>query len=187
MEAVHTTEQLDTHAARPEGSIEGNIIAIYVSHGGVPKRQIAEAHVTIQGIVGDAHDDTRHHGGPARALCIFTLEQIQRLHSEGHPIAPGNAGENLTLAGIPLAMLVPGVQLELGAEVLAEITNYTSPCSKNARWFLNGDFSRMSQKLHPGESRVYARVLRTGILRPGDRARLLPARTTQPALWNEQA
>jgi len=33
---------------------------------------------------------------------------------------------------------------------------------------------RISQKLHPGESRVYARILREGVIRPGDKARLLP-------------
>jgi hypothetical protein len=36
---------------------------------------------------------------------------------------------------------------------------------------------RIAQKLHPGERRVYARILREGTMRPGDVARLLPPDT----------
>ncbi len=51
---------------------------------------------------------------------------------------------------------------------LLEIMSYTSPCKYNAQWFVGGDFSRISQKLHPGWSRVYARVLEAGVVRSGD-------------------
>jgi MOSC domain-containing protein YiiM len=36
--------------------------------------------------------------------------------------------------------------------------------------FSDRRFSRISQTHYPGSSRLYARVLREGILRPGDRA-----------------
>ena len=39
--------------------------------------------------------------------------------------------------------------------------------------FQGRDFSRISQKRHPGWSRVYARVLVEGHLRPGDPVRLV--------------
>jgi len=41
------------------------------------------------------------------------------------------------------------------------------------RAFKGGDFTRVSQKRHPGWSRVYARVLVPGRIRQGDPARLL--------------
>jgi MOSC domain-containing protein YiiM len=39
--------------------------------------------------------------------------------------------------------------------------------------FLGRDYSRVSQKRHPGDSRVYARVLREGSLTSGDPVQLL--------------
>ena len=41
--------------------------------------------------------------------------------------------------------------------------------------FKGGDFSRVSEKRHPGWSRVYARVLAAGAIRQGDPVRLLSA------------
>lgn len=153
--------------------VTGLIAQINSSRGGVPKLSTPEARVTELGLEGDLHDDIVGHGGPMRALCIFTLEEIERLQREGHPVYPGAAGENLTLSGIPLASLIPGTQITLGAEVVAEVTSYTSPCKTIRGAFRDGDFSRISQKTHPGESRVYARVLRTGVIRAGDVARVV--------------
>ena len=115
----------------------------------------------------------RNHGGPTAALCLYTLEQIQRLQVEGHPILPGSTGENITLEGIPQSALVPGARLSLGDAVLIEITGYTTPCKTIARSFSDGDVTRISKKLHPGESRVYARVLRGGAICPGQPVRML--------------
>lgn len=151
----------------------GRVHQLNISRGGVPKLLIAEARVTEEGIEGDYHTDTLNHGGPQAALCLFTLEQIERLRAEGHPIVPGSAGENVTLSGIAQAALKPGARLRLGDEVEIEITHYTTPCKNITASFSDGEFTRISQKLHPGESRVYARVLCPGALRPGDAARLL--------------
>jgi MOSC domain-containing protein YiiM len=49
-----------------------------------------------------------------------------------------------------------------------EMMSYTAPCKHTARWFNGGDFSRISQKLHPGWSRLYGRVLAEGAVRQGD-------------------
>lgn len=154
-------------------SYEGRIHQINTSLGGVPKTPIASGTVTAEGLDGDLHGDYRNHGGPTRALCLYTLEQIQRLQAEGHPIFPGSAGENITLEGIPQSALVPGAQLSLGDAVLIEITFYTTPCKTITRSFSDGDFTRISEKLHPGASRVYARVLRGGEIRPSQPVRVL--------------
>ena len=50
------------------------------------------------GLEGDRHRNRKLHGGPDRALCLFSLERIEALQAEGHPIEPGTLGENLTLA-----------------------------------------------------------------------------------------
>jgi MOSC domain-containing protein YiiM len=141
---------------------------VSVSDGGVPKRPVFEAKVGRDGIEGDRQENLKFHGGPDRAVCLYSLELIERLQDEGHSIDAGLSGENLTIVGLKWDQMKPGVLLSVGPEVRLEVTSYTSPCSKNGRWFRDEDFSRISQKLNPGWSRVYAKVLREGLVRPGD-------------------
>jgi MOSC domain-containing protein YiiM len=144
------------------------IVQISVSGGGVPKRPVPSARVTALGLEGDAQRDREHHGGPERALCLFSQERIRALQAEGHPITPGSIGENLTIEGIDWSTITPGVYLRLGENVLAQVTSYTAPCFNITASFRNRDYLRVSQKRHPGDSRVYCRVLREGPLRTGD-------------------
>jgi MOSC domain-containing protein YiiM len=167
---------LEGNPAMAADTTPGRIYQINVSRGGVPKLPITQALVTTLGISGDYQRDQRNHGGPDRALCVYTLEQIQRLQREGHPITPGSTGENITLAGISLLELIPGTFLALGDEVEVELTSYAIPCNTITDSFNDGDFTRISDKLHPGQSRIYARVLRAGRIVTGDSARIiLPA------------
>ena len=147
--------------------MEGRIFQLNVSKGGVPKLAVREAVLTPEGLEGDRQRDLRYHGGPARALCLFPLERILELQAEGHPIFPGSTGENLTVVGLEWSGLGPGARLALGEEAVVEITSYTSPCKNIARSFRKGEFKRISQKVHPGDSRLYARVLRPGRLSVG--------------------
>jgi MOSC domain-containing protein YiiM len=149
------------------------IFQISISPGGVPKLPVPAARVTELGLEGDGHRSLEHHGGPERALCLFSLEQIRLLQAEGHSVGPGSIGENLTLEGLDWEGVTPGSRLGLGDEAVIEVTRYTSPCVEITRYFADGDVSRVSQKRHPGSSRVYARVLRTGAIRQGDPVRLL--------------
>ncbi len=141
---------------------------INISDGGVPKLPVSEAKVTEAGIAGDRQRNLKVHGGPDRAICLYSLELIERLQDEGHSIDSGSAGENLTLAGLEWEKLGPGMQLTIGPDVRLEIVSYCAPCEWNARWFRSGEFARISQKKNPGWSRLYARVLAEGIVRPGD-------------------
>ena len=151
---------------------EGRVESINTSRGGVPKTAVLEAHVTSEGIAGDVQRDLRYHGGPERAVSLYSRDLIADLQREGHPIAPGTAGENLTIAGIDWSLVVPGRELQIG-EVRLAVTRYASPCEKIRHSFKDEDFTRVSQKVHPGWSRVYTRVITAGTIRPGDSVRLL--------------
>jgi MOSC domain-containing protein YiiM len=155
------------------GSDKGVIVQLSVSPGGLPKRAVAAARVTRLGLEGDAHRDLEHHGGPERAVCLFPLEAIQGLVAEGHPVTPGALGENVTTEGLDWCAVVPGAHLLLGERVLLQVSRYTTPCFNLAPLFAGRSFSRVSQKRHPGWSRVYARVLLEGALRPGDHLRVV--------------
>ena len=148
----------------------GRVAQINISSGGVPKLPVPVGEVTMAGLTGDRQRNLKFHGGCDRALCLWSLEVIELLQQEGHPIAPGSVGENLTLAGLDWASLAPGAQLYLGDQVQLQITDYAIPCRTIMRWFSDRRFSRISQKHHPGSSRLYARVLQGGWVKPGDRA-----------------
>jgi MOSC domain-containing protein YiiM len=155
---------------------------INVSRGGVPKRPVPSARIARDGVEGDRQDDLRYHGGPERAVSVWSLEVIEALRAEGHPVAPGGAGENLTLTGLDWHAVRPGARLLIGAAgggtdpvesavgcaVELEVTSFAAPCNTIRANFIGGAYDRISDKSHPGSSRVYCRVLREGQVRPGD-------------------
>jgi MOSC domain-containing protein YiiM len=146
---------------------DGTLVSINVSNGGVPKRAVENCRIATHGLEGDRQRDLRHHGGPDRAVCLYSWERIAALQAEGHPIACGTIGENLTIAGLDWTLLSPGRRLVVG-EVELELTSYASPCGNVAPSFLRGDLKRVSHKRHPGWSRLYAKVLREGVVRTND-------------------
>ncbi|MBI3604057.1 MAG: MOSC domain-containing protein [Nitrospirae bacterium] len=141
---------------------------INVSNGGVPKLPVPQARIMPLGLERDHHRNTLLHGGPDRAVCLFSLELIEALQAEGHSIQPGSSGENLTVAGVDWAILKPGDRLAIGREVRLEIMNFTTPCKQNTCWFKDGDYQRISQERHQGWSRLYAKVLNEGLVKVGD-------------------
>ena len=155
--------------------LTGTVKSINISAGGVPKKSISGAKVSRLGLQGDAQNDTRGHGGPEKAVCVYSLERINDLQAEGHPIDIGTAGENVTVEGIDWDLVVPGARIRLGEDVLLEVGSFTNPCKTIKNSFIDDGFVRISQKLYPGWSRVYARVLSEGEIRAGDVVEVTPA------------
>jgi MOSC domain-containing protein YiiM len=153
--------------------MDGYIFQLNYSDGGVPKHPVREAQLTPTGLACDRQEHLQFHGGPERALCLYALEHITQLQDEGHPIFPGSVGENVTVVGLDWSTLQIGSRLALGDEVIVEISSYAAPCKTIAGSFNNGEFKRISQKLHPGKSRLYARVLQAGRLEVGQAVRVL--------------
>lgn len=170
-------------------SLVGRIAQISISGGGVPKLRVEEARVTVTGLEGDAHRNLAHHGGPDRAVCLYSSEALHELAAEGHAVQPGTLGENVTVEKIDWATLTPGTYVALGNSVVLQVTRYTTPCFKIAAAFRHGDVSRVSQKRRPGWSRVYARVVVEGRIRSGDVVRVLDERAVaaQPEEVSDRA
>ena len=158
-----------------DNNLTGSVAAINLSNGGVPKRRVSGAQVFRSGLENDAQDDKKHHGGPERAVCLYSLERIRSLQTEGHPIDIGTAGENVTIEGIDWDRIAPGATIKIGDEVLLEVASFTNPCKTIRASFIGGEFIRIAQRLHPGWSRVYARVLREGQIGFGDPVEVIPA------------
>lgn len=148
--------------------MQGRLIRINISPGGVPKLPIASAEVGPLGVAGDAQRELKYHGGPDRAVCLWSLDLIEELQREGHPVTPGSTGENLTISGLRWAELVPGVRLRVGEQLRLEITDYATPCRTIWTSFRFRRYGRIGQKKYPGQSRLYARVLQAGRITAGD-------------------
>jgi MOSC domain-containing protein YiiM len=153
----------------------GRVESVNRSPGGVPKLPSASGTVTVAGLEGDVQRDLRFHGGPDRAVSLYSLDLIAALQADGHPIGPGTTGENLTVSGLEWARLVPGAILCVGDGVRLEVTKYAHPCANIQGSFADGRIERVSQKTRPGWSRVYARVLAPGPVTVGDRVLLEPS------------
>jgi MOSC domain-containing protein YiiM len=151
----------------------GRLAAINRSNGGARKSQVDKALITEFGVEGDRQADQVNHGGVDRAVTLYSLERIQALAEEGHPVQIGALGENLTVSGLDWSLIVPGSEILVGP-VRLQITKFTTPCSNLKEMFTGGkNFSRISQKQNPGWSRACARVLAGGVVSVGDPVVLL--------------
>jgi len=147
----------------------GRVVSVNVSPGGVPKLPVPSTWVRTLGLDADGHASAGH-GGPRAAVCLYSVEAIDRIAAEGHQAFPGAYGENLTLEGIDLGELVAGDILSVGEEGLTlELTQNAAPCETQAQWFIGGRIGRISATAHPSDARWYARVLVEGRVEPGDR------------------
>ena len=150
-----------------------HVFQINASGGGVPKSPLRSAVIDESGITVDDQADKKHHGGPLQHLCLFRVESILALQEEGHPIFPGSTGENITTAGLSNDQMQPGQQLQLGASVVIELTKSAPPCTTIADSFVGRNSNRISEKKHPGWSRMYAKVLHGGTVTVGDQITVL--------------
>jgi len=107
--------------------MEGTIVQVNISPGGLPKRAIAEGWITPLGIEGDLHAHPNIHGGPRKAILIIASEVVDALTARGYPLFYGAMGENLTTRGIDVRQIRIGDQFRVAGAVL-EITQPRGPC-----------------------------------------------------------
>ena len=160
--------------------MEGSIVQVNISQGGLPKRAIDEGWITPLGIEGDLHAHPGIHGGPLQAILIVGAEVVDGLILSGYPLFYGALGENITTRGIPVRDLRIGDQLRVGGAVL-RITKPRGPCRALDIYgaSLKDDVydARVKQRdpASPrwGMSGLYASVVRPGPVRAGDPVALL--------------
>jgi MOSC domain-containing protein YiiM len=135
---------------------------VNISEGGMPKHPVTEARVTANGIVGDRQRILKYHGGPNRAVCLYSEELYEWLRDLlGTELPLGSIGENFTSAGLDLGGLKPGSRLRVGGCVI-EITAVRIPCNQLKKW--DPDLP----ELIVGRSGWVAKVIEEGVVRPGD-------------------
>jgi MOSC domain-containing protein YiiM len=162
------------------GVVTGSIVQISISAGGVPKRPVAEAEVTPEGIRGDSWAHPQIHGGPNQALLLITREGIGQLIAQGYPIFPGALGENLTTQGLDRRQMRIGQRFRVG-EVMLELTKMRAPCSSLDVYGSSIKQAVYDARVKAGDASsprwglggFYASVLRSGVIRQKDIIELL--------------
>ena len=160
--------------------MQGSIIQVNISQGGLPKRPITDGWITPLGIEGDRHAHPQIHGGPLKAILIIAAEVVDALAERGYPLFYGAMGENLTTRGIEIRDVRQGDQFRVGGAVL-EITQPRGPCSALDVYgaTLKADVydQKVKQRDHSsprwGMSGFYASVIQAGAVRDGDAVTLL--------------
>lgn len=121
------------------------------------------------GLEGDRQMDTRHHGGPDKALYAYAAEDARSWSAElGREVAPGLFGENLTTQGLDVTHALIGEQWRIGegeGAVVVEVTMPRIPCATFQRRMEEERWVRRFT-LH-GAPGAYLRVVRPGVLTAG--------------------
>ncbi len=142
---------------------------------GLPKRVVALVQLTTTGASGDFNRyRTRElHGDPESAVLLLTEDILVKLRGEGWPVAAGDLGENVLLAGIPAAALAPGRQVRLG-DARVEVTRACDPCTELylLPYVGTNRGPEFIRTMH-GRRGWYARVLEEGPVAQGDPAQVV--------------
>jgi MOSC domain-containing protein YiiM len=156
--------------------MQGFLKQISRSHGGLPKRAVAEpVMMDATGIEGDSQRDLRYHGGPNKAVLMIAAELVDALAARGFPICYGALGENLTVSGFDPHLWRAGQRYRIGEDAVIELTRLRSPChnldvygiSIKAELFDKQCKEDDLTSPHWAHGGFYARVVRPGLLSTG--------------------
>ena len=142
--------------------MSATLVQVNVSSGGMPKLPVLSARVTKGGVEGDRQKNRKYHGGPDRAVCVYSEELYEQLRDAGVDMTNGAVGENFTTRGLDLQRLAKGDRLRVGGECVIEITNVRVPCSQLKKWDVD------LPELIVGRSGWVAKVVEEGVVQPGD-------------------
>lgn len=136
---------------------------------GINKRAIPGPwRIVREGLVGDVQADSRHHGGPEKALHHYPREHYAAWIAEDPGLvdvlsSPGAFGENISTLGIDEGAICIGDVFAAGS-TLIQVSQGRQPC-----WKLNVRFGRKGMALRvqqSGRTGWYYRVLREGVIEP---------------------
>ncbi|MEZ4587005.1 MAG: MOSC domain-containing protein [Gemmatimonadales bacterium] len=119
-----------------------------------------------EGLAGDAQVNRRVHGGPERALLLYSAHHYQAWQADwgGSRLGPGSFGENLTVAGLDELLVCVGDRYRVG-EVRLEVSGPREPCNNLVRRHRRP--SLIDEVITTGRAGWYARVEAPGSIEAG--------------------
>ena len=152
-----------TLPAGGEGVLPTGVVkAICISDiRGIEKRAIEEGHFLVDfGIEGDAHGGSWH-----RQVSLLSYDKVKAFNERGADVGDGAFGENLVVEGLDFRALPVGTKLYAGTVELV-MTQIGKECHSHC-----AIYKRMGECIMPREG-VFAKVLKEGVIRPGDEMRI---------------
>ncbi len=137
----------------------GRIISVNISRKkSVRKIPQPEAIIIANyGLEGDCHAGSGH-----RQVSLLAIESIEKMRHLGLKVGPGDFAENITTSGLELPLLPVGTILEIGPEVVLEVSQIGKVCHTKC-----AIFRQVGQCVMPEEG-IFGRVLKGGKIKPGD-------------------
>ncbi len=126
--------------------------------------------VTAEGLRGDAHGDTVHHGGVEKAVHHYPFEHYRYWSqlfpaARDHFRAPAYFGENISTEGVTEETICIGDVFRAGTTLL-QVSEVRQPCWKLSHRCGVPEFSRRVQET--GRTGWFYRVLEPGVITAGD-------------------
>ena len=133
--------------------------------GIIKKPVIGMIYMDEKGLLGDGSADKVHHGGPDKAVCVYSLDHYSFWENElGRKLSPGAFGENLSVSNLDERSTHIGDIYRIG-EVEVQVAQPRQPCHKLNKVFR---YQAMACKVQTtGYSGFYMRVLKPGWVEPG--------------------
>ncbi|HIG19529.1 MAG: hypothetical protein CXT71_01175 [Methanobacteriota archaeon] len=144
----------------------------------LPKQSVNFAKLTKIGIPGDSnlYRFKKKKGDPDMAILLLTTAELDELNALGFSLQPGDLGENILLKDIDFNHLKPDMILNVGSEVILQVSRICEPCRTLSQLPAIGkknikELLRRSRGLRGW----YARVLQEGNIETGVNVSLLEA------------
>jgi MOSC domain-containing protein YiiM len=135
------------------------------------KTPVTQALLRFHNFEGDRQADLRHHGGPDKAVCVYSFDHYPHWEAWfGRRMPPGAFSENLTIAGVRETEVCIGDTFRAG-EAVVQLSQPRQPCTKLAG--KNGRRDLPGAIHENGFSGFYLRVIREGLVRVGDTFELI--------------
>jgi len=157
----------------------GRLVAVNVVHHlvqgpsrltAIDKRPVrGRVELTVAGLTGDRQCDTRHHGGPDKAVYAYAAEDAAWWAGElDREIPAGLLGENLTTSGLDVTGAVIGERWRLGARRTGCVVEVTMPRTPCANLTFRMGLPRFHQRFAAsGRTGAYLRVVSEGTVKAG--------------------
>jgi MOSC domain-containing protein YiiM len=133
---------------------------------GGDKLPVASADLYTLGFAGDGQGDAINHGGPDKAVCVYSFDHYPYWEQVlGRALQPGAFSENLTIRGLSEDTACIGDVFRAGAALL-QVSQPRKPCTKLAG--KHGEPQLIKWVTDINFTGFYLRVLQAGRVAVGD-------------------
>jgi MOSC domain-containing protein YiiM len=149
----------------------GRVKAVSISpKKGVKKTNISQGTLLENcGFEYDAHAGNWH-----RQVSLLAIESIDKIRQQGLNVGPGDFAENITTEGLALWNIPVGTRLQIGRQVLLEVTQIGKECHNRC-----AIYDQVGDCVMPKEG-IFAKVITGGAIKPEDPIQVLANSQIRP-------